>query len=613
MNKLSVKEILNHAELAQYIMPQNCALFLNKNKDFIEVANMANTSITEADLRIVEFSKEHKNEEVLARGNKFDKDALVIKEYATTINDTFKNYHSKISADKLMLYIGFTASRALQSLNRAFSENPLKGKEEVFFENGDYAVVEGKQVNGEIGNDKKTEVSAIRDRLARVILIAATQFADSKKRNKKYVTEIEGTYYHSGQDVRSEKIRFSERELLDYARSAEVLASMSNEALAKAINEGLASKNTLLKHIEKGKIDRKVATDFLEYGVITEDDFVKKIYKKKNFGEIMEDPSVDQFTKLILFQKQKVSVETFKKVADFSMAFKAYTFGCITIDAFQELIEKRNLQLNEEDFEQDWNFVATGYSSISKGNVITGITELLTHDVFNYRQSLEYLNFMIGKKVITEEDSKYIQGVVRDFRVNELENNKENQLIEVKGESTKNVQPRTEGLTIDPQVRINYLTSLGTVKKLKVRGETFLQDSPERRGKRNSLDGYELFIIPSKNVAILEKPYETTRDKQGNIVYRKNKKGELIPSIENATYIMPIEMAKEFVENKNKQDLIKSPYVVRAMHTADWSISVERGIKKLRPEVEFDRENSKKWSELVRKNYKKNKDERSLL
>lgn len=610
MNKLSVKEILNHPELAQYIVPQNCALFLTKSKDYVQVANMANTSITEAAQRILELSTGHTIEEALEKENS---DVIVTREYAKSINGVFQDYHNKISADKLMLYVGLTASRVLQSLNRAFSERPLKGKEELFFENGDYVVVDETKINGNISNNKETQLFELKDRLARVILIAASQFADNQKRNKKYVSEIAGTYYHSGQDGRKEKIKFTEKELLDYARSVEVMASMSNEALAKAIDEGLASKNTLLKHIEKGKIDKKVATDFLEYGVITADDFVKRVHKKSNFGEVMEDPSVDHFTKLILFNNNRVPLETFKKVADFSLAFKAYIFKNITIQEFQDIIKTKNLEPEELSFTGDWNIVATAYSDRDKKDIVTDMSELLTHDVFDYTQSMSYLEFMQRRKIISEEDKKYLENIMRDFKINELVNDSENQLIEVKGEGNWKESSHVSSLTIDPQARINYLTSLGAVKKLIVRGENFVKDSPEEIGKRNSLDGYEMFIIPSKKIAVLEKLYETTRDKQGNIIYRHNKKGELIPAVENATYIMPIEMAKEFVEKKNKRDLIKSPYVERSIHTADWVMSTERKIKKIRPEVEFNRDNSQKWSELIKQNYKKNKDERSLL
>lgn len=611
MGKLTVKEILNNPELAQYIVPQNCNLFLLKRGDYELVANMANTSVTEAYRSIAEMQDNKEIDDILKMAP-LDRDALVTKEYAKGINEVFKNYQSKISSDKLMLYLGFTAMRTLQALNRIDTSTPVKSNREIFFENGDYIVVNGKSINGNINGQADTTVSDIRNRLARVALIAASQFENNNQKNKRFSSEISGAYFNSGINNGQEKIKFTEKELLDFARGYELMSSMTSVALSQAIEEKLINKNVLLKHFEKGKINRDFAVNLMLDGVISEDDFVKRVHKKNNISEVVQDPQTSDIVKLILFDRQKISVDTFREIADFSLAYKAYAFKDITIDAFQDLVKTKGLEPNEATFAEDWNFVATAYSHENKEDIITGITELLTHDIFNYKHSMEYLKYMANRKVITDKDAKYIEGLMQDFRIDELENNKDNELVEVTGESSKGIQAHTKNLTIDPQVRINYLTTLGAVKKLRVKGETFLKDSPENKGKRNSLDGYELFIIPSKKIAVLEKLYETTRDKNGNMVYRKNKKGELIPAVENATYIMPIEMAKEFAENKNKKDLIRSPYVERAMHIADWSISVERSIRKLRPEVEFNKENSKKWNELIAQNYKKNKDERIL-
>lgn len=389
---------------------------------------------------------------------------------------------------------------------------------------------------------------------------------------------------------------------------------MSNKGLVDAISEGLTQKNILLKHIEKGKIERRVAVDFMEYGAISEEDFIRRVYKKGNFTQVAEDPEVDSMTKLILFNNNRISLDTFKNIADFSLAFKAYIFKAMTIEDFQKLVQNKGLEAEEASFPKDWNMVAVAYSDRSKQDVITDISELLTHNIFDYTQSMKYLSYMQNRDIINGEDRKYIEQLVQDFKTNELISSKENELVEVSGEGVGKAQHYAANLTIDPQVRIDYLKSLGAVKKLKVRGETFIQDSENNHKKRNSLDGYEMFIIPSKKIAVLEKLYETTRDKAGNIQYRKNKKGELIPAVENATYIMPIEMAKEFIEKKNKRDLIRSPYVERSMHTADWAINTQRRIAKIRPEVQFDKENTDKWSKRIRENYIANKErnERTL-
>lgn len=610
MKKLTVKEILNHPELAQFITPQNCALFLLKNKDYSELGNLISIALQDENNKMLQEKMGQSFEEAI-QGNS---DVEVTKRNSKRINDIFKENHSKISADKLMLYIGFTASRVLQALNRANTDKPIKKHEELFFQNGDYVVVSGTDIRADIGKGEATTVDDIRNKLARIILISAGHFNSNNQKNKKFLSEISGTYFGSGIYGGQEKIRYSERELLDFARSVELITSMSNKGLSDAILEGLTQKSILLKHIEKGKIEKRSAVDFMEYGVISEEDFIRRVYKKGNFTQVAEDPEVDPMTKLILFNNNRISLDTFKKIADFSLAFKAYVFKAMSIEDLQSLVQTKGLEPEESSFEQDWNMIAVAYKDRPKQDIITDISELLTHNVFDYTNSMKYLGYMQNRSIINEEDRKYIEQLVQDFKTNELINSKENELVEMSGEGKGKAQHYAANLTIDPQVRIDYLKSLGAVKKLKVRGESFIKDSETNRKKRNSLDGYEMFIIPSKKIAVLEKLYETTRDKAGNIKYRKNKKGELIPAVENATYIMPIEMAKEFIEKKNKQDLIKSPYVERSMHTADWTINTQRKISKIRPEIQFDKANTDKWSKRVRENYIANKErnERSL-
>lgn len=54
MKKLTVKEILNHPELAQYIMPQNCALFLLKNKDYSELENLISIALQDENNKMLQ-------------------------------------------------------------------------------------------------------------------------------------------------------------------------------------------------------------------------------------------------------------------------------------------------------------------------------------------------------------------------------------------------------------------------------------------------------------------------------------------------------------------------------------------------------------------------------
>ena len=169
-----------------------------------------------------------------------------------------------------------------------------------------------------------------------------------------------------------------------------------------------------------------------------------------------------------------------------------------------------------------------------------------------------------------------------------------------------------KGITIDPQMRLAYLESIGSVKRVKVNGQMWITEDEKSRKKTNSLDGYEILIIPDKKIAILEKFYEVTRDLKGNMQYKKNEKGEYIPAISNATYIMPIGLAKDLIENKNKKDLIESRYVHRTFHTADWVRANEKKMLRINPEIQFEKTNTDIWAKKISENYKKNKDIRSL-
>ena len=172
------------------------------------------------------------------------------------------------------------------------------------------------------------------------------------------------------------------------------------------------------------------------------------------------------------------------------------------------------------------------------------------------------------------------------------------------GEGRGNYSPKKKGLTIDPELRMGYLKSIGNVKQIAIKGNPLMKDEdPEAQRKNNSLDGYQLIILPDKKVAVLEKFFETTRDKEGNVTYRRDKNGNRIPAIENATYIIPIGKAREFSTKKNKKELIESPYVHRVFHKANWVGELESKIQLINEKAEFEQENTERWAELVKNNY----------
>ncbi len=158
----------------------------------------------------------------------------------------------------------------------------------------------------------------------------------------------------------------------------------------------------------------------------------------------------------------------------------------------------------------------------------------------------------------------------------------ENELVEIT-EEKKEAKPSS--FVIDPSVRLGYFQSLGEVKKVQLQGQNFIKDSDDRIGKRNSLDGYEMFVIPSKAIAVLEKLYETSRDQSGNIGYVRNQAGERVPAIESETYFMPMSMARDFMEGNNKREMLRSPFVEKAYHTSNWVINAGQKMDRIMLEM----------------------------
>ena len=232
------------------------------------------------------------------------------------------------------------------------------------------------------------------------------------------------------------------------------------------------------------------------------------------------------------------------------------------------------------------------------------IGELLTHNVLNYDESISFLSFLVEHKHIAQEQSDYYEKLMSDFKTNQLLNISQVEELGYTGQKTG--ETHKAGVAIDPNLRIKYLKSIGSVKRIIIKGKKMLSDQTGRE-RKNTIDGYELLILPEKRIGILEKFYESTRSASNDIGYKHNKKGELIPAISNATYIIPIGLAKELAENKNKQELLRLPYVRRCFHTANWVNMLESRIKEVSPEIEFDKQNTDIWAKKISENYRTNR------
>lgn len=596
MARLKLKDILNIPELSFYIQPEEFAFFIKNNRDYETLANLYNTSRVDAMMNLMSglTKKADKLEEMaslddesllkLGEGGAFDilsllqgeggisekSDSLVTRSHADEMKRLLLEKESKVGTDNLMLYLGGLASKYLKDIDnkeKNIEINYTNG--DIIVRNGDSFIKKSEENGIEIISE-----SEIKGSLIKGMLIANKQLADSLKRNPNM--NISGMYYGRGSNPKKERVSFSLKELNAMSKNENILRGLSVDTIREIINERLVGQNSVLRAATKGIISREDTLELMNEGVLKKEEVARKVFGVNNINDVMKSEKETIETKLML-----------------------YSLGISNIHALETNSstskDRDEKQISPEFFER-----------ISKYFDKKKIGELLTHNVLSYVESKRFLDSLTSQKVISSEENKYFENVMNDFKCNELLNTVETEAIGGSGDGDR--RPRhVTGLTIDPGLRMEYFRSIGAVKRVKIKGESLIDDGDTAKKKKNSLDGYELLIIPDKKIAILEKFYEVSRDKVGNLEYRKDKNGSLIPSIENATYILPIGLAKDLAENRNKKELMSTPSVRRAFHTMDWSNTVEKKMQKINSEIEFSKENTEKWKEKIAKNYRKNK------
>ncbi len=567
MKKLFIKEILSIPQLSFYMDPRNFQFFIKKKSDFEQVANLANVRNYDAIAKLMEAS-------ILTFENSENSDCFVTRIASESIQETLKENSKKIDPEAMLLFLSAVAKDFLEEIEKA-EKMKHKGHSELVYTNGDIITID----NGKIGmiseNPKEFDIQKIKNDLIEGILKANQYLVGDKNLN------ISGTYYPAGQASEPKRISFSKRELEETTKSGLVLRNIDQPKLKELLDKRLIQRHNLIKALNNNSIDKEMGIDWFLSGYLTQEELVTKVFKKSNLSGIATDDRVLMRAKLLLYSAGKIGID---------------------------VLERGTQKFQEESF--DLTDTIKEISKYYKGD-IKKISELLTHNVLDYTNSMEFLRTLQEDKIITEEQKSYLENLMTDFKCKELSNHTENVKVEGNGDSI----PKTHykpGLTIDPSMRMRYLESLGTVKRIKIKGESFIRDGKGETGKKNSLDGYEMFIIPDKKIAVLEKLYEVTTDQEGNMTYKRTEEGKLIPAINQATYILPIGMAKEFSQKKNKRDLIKSPYVRRANHSLDWVENMQSKMRVLNPEIEFHKENTRLWSEKIKQNYIENRDRREF-
>ena len=371
-------------------------------------------------------------------------------------------------------------------------------------------------------------------------------------------------------------MKISKKNITDSLSSKELYDCFSADEIANLFSERYISKSNLLKAISLKNIEESKVLELMQKGILSSEEVLKKYYKSSSFKDVAHKDKTKAESKILLYSMGLADIQD--------------------IESTSEKISQRP-KISSEYFKK----VAHKFTPNMIG-------ELLTHYVLTYDESITFLQTLEDEKIITHEQNSYFEKLMEDFKTNQLLNESTMESLPTNSEH-KAIPTYKAGITIDPKLRMRYLESIGTVKRILVKGRRLLSDN-STSNKKNSIDGYELLILPDKRIAVLEKFYETTQDKSGKVVYRKNKDGLLIPAISNATYIIPIGLAKELTETKNKKDLLQLPYVRRCFHVGNWVEILQERMQNVNPDIEFDKANTDKWQLRISENYEKNRQKR---
>ena len=570
---MTIDQLLKVEQFNFLISPYDTSFFVNKSK---EAENLR--IVFQSDLSTYMMTGEVPVPEYSCFDESNSDTSMTAVQGSIMKNIIALNKEKSISS-LLALYFGAISQKYLKWILDA-ENGKHQGRDEFCYNDGEIVVVDRNNVST---NKPGSSTQSIKSRLAEGVLIAASEFQNTKRpitRN--------GIYYGRGLNNVATRETIDSGKLKAFAKSKETLSSLDQSKFAEYIRSGLLKKWDVLRYIERGMISADIAIDLMIEGVFNPSDIYAKALNVKNESELASSEKISFLSKLYLYSNGKM------KIADLERAAK-----------FEE--KRKGISLSENDIKK----VAKYY----KGN-INKISELLTHNVLDFTVSMAFLDGLINEGIITSEEKDYLVNIINDFKTSELLNGTENQRFE----SSRNVGQRpkahSNGVTIDPNLRKDYFASIGDVKEIFINGERLISDESEDVSEKNSIDGYQLIIIPDKKIAILEKFYEVTRNKDGKLEYKKDKNGNYIAATEHATYIMPIAVAKDFAETKNKQELMKSPYVARTLHSMNWVINTENAMttvaRRAGLDIEFDRKNTDKWADKTMENYKKLREKRML-
>lgn len=593
MTKLTLEQILNIPQLSFYLEPFEFSFFINKNKDYNVLANLYNTDKFDAmlgvqsDINLAELDVSDSGFESITGKS----DSIMTAAYGNAMKNILLKNQKMVSKDSLLLLLGGLAKKY-------FEEIQMKNKAdttEIVYTNGDIILERNGDIAKKTSNGpEKITVQELQESLIEGALIANKEMQEDLKRNKGI--RITGTYAGRGIHSKKENLTIDAKDLDSFCKGKEVFNALNADKIKDFYNKKLYTYSDIIKAASTGAISVPKTLMLYKNGTLKKEDILKRVFKANDF-------------------------ETMLRKKDFSSDFKFLIYGIneTGINSLERNLKNTNDRSEKRISRETFETCAQFFNDKKIG-------ELLTHGVLDYDESKEFLDVLVKSKVITKEKSQYFEKMMEDFKCDELLNQVESEPLDGDGKGKRGTY--SSGLTIDPELRLDYLKSIGSVKRVRINGEMAFggDDEEEKKEKNdknngnkkkqkkryNSLDGYELLIIPDKRIAVLEKFYEVTRDNNGHMVYKTDKNGNYIPATENATYILPIGVAKQLAEKRNKKTLMESKYVHRAFHKIGWVQDVEKKMQKINPEIQFEKQNTDLWVKRAEKSYKANKEIRSI-
>lgn len=579
MARLTLKEILEIPQLSFLMEPQEFGNFIPNRTDATQILNAYNALRTDVILfpGFFGINTDMNSEGYFSK----DRDCLVSAGYARVMKEQMLKNKSKISPDLLLLFLGGLAHKYFRDLG-----NKQKYTE-IMYTNGNILVAQnGSAILKRVEGSEDVDIDKVKEDLAEGILIARKNLQEHIRRNK--ILKISGLYKLRGRDNTVENFSYSTQELDTFCKSREMFKALSLERIESLYKRNIITQHEIVKAIKEGFISKTDAVLLLKVGVIREEELLRKVFNAKRCQDVVKSPNESLETKIAMYTTGLIDIKTLEEAANLARE------------------QEKNSRTNTAN-ENAIGIPDSFFEKIAKHYNMRKIGELLLHNVLSYDESKRFLKVLEKKQVIDENEKKSLEKSMYDFREGVLYNSVEMETLDGDGNGKR--YPKAPRITIDPELRLEYLKSIGAIKRVKIKGEIAIQDERTGKSKKklNSLDGYELLIIPDKKVAVLEKFYEVTRDSEGHIVYKTNQNGELIPATENATYILPLDMAKDLIESRNKKQLIKLPYVKRAFHIPTWSSEIESKIKSMNPEAKFDKKKSEEYLGKTVKSYNENK------